>query len=347
MVSFEKKNTIKKLCSFDKLIIYAVLLLSVQIILWSINFLFAKTHYCETVLKLKLEKKTLRSIGSFAGWSMIGQFSTTLKIQGVNIITNMFFGSAVVAARAISTQVDHAVNTFVSNFMTAVNPQILKRHAAGNDNSSNGLVQKSTVFSFVLATLICFPVALNADFILNVWLKEVPKYAVPFVQIIMIQSAFGAIENGLYSIFYSRGRVKENALVTPVLGILMFVVVYVLFKMGYSPLSLSYVYLIQVLLSCLLVKPLLIHKIFGYEKGFFIKIDIACIKLLFSTVPILLVHLLLIKEATWVSFIIETVLSCSYLGFISYFFVIDASIRNHFALIVKSKWQKYKTRDEI
>lgn len=327
--------------SYDRLIIYAVLLLLEQIILWVYNFIYTKRHYLETELRFHFEKDTLLSIGSFAGWSLIGQFSRVLKMQGVNIITNMFFGSAVVAARAISSQVDRAVNTFVGNFMTAVNPQVLKRHAAGNDDSSNDLVQKSTIFAFVLATIICFPVALNADFILHIWLKEVPTYAVPFVQIIMIQSAFSTIENGLYSIFFSRGRVKENSLVTPVLGIFMFVVVYILFKLGYSPMALSYVYLLQLLLSCLVIKPILIHKIFGLEKVFFWRMDYPCFLLLLSTIPLLLIHYLAISDYSWFSFLWETLLSTVYICLISFFFIIDKGVKQHIVDIIKSYKDRY------
>lgn len=326
--------------SFDRLILYALLILAVQFTTLIIYFVFAKVKYEETKVRLHIQKDTLKDIGSFAGWSLLGRFSAVLQMQGVNIITNMFFGPAVVAARAVSMQVNNALNTFVSNFMMAVQPQIVKRSAAGNDDSSNSLVQKSTVLAFVLASVIFFPFILNADYILNLWLKEVPQYAVIFVQLILVQTAFGTIENGMYSIFFKRGRVKENALVSPVLGILMFVIVYFLFKKGYSPVSLSYCYLFNIVLSCILVKPYLIHRLFGYQTLFFIKIFIPCFKLIAFLAPIIVCHKLFISEINFCNFLCESILSVLYVVAISYVFVFDKEMKSRIKTVIINLFTK-------
>lgn len=314
--------------AFDRLIVYALLILAVEFVLLCIYILFSKLKYEEAVIRLRLQKDIVKEIGTFTGWSLLGRLSGVLQMQGVNIITNMFFGPAVVAARAISMQVNNALYSFIGNFMTAVQPQIVKRSASGDDESSNLLVQKSTIIAFILASLICFPFILNADFILRLWLKEVPQYAVIFVQIILFQSIFATIENGMYSIFFKRGRVKENALISPLIGILMFVLVYILFKNGFSPVSLSYCYLASVIISGMIVKPYLIHRIFHFKLSFFLNIFIPCIKLVLLLLPFFVFHKLLIDDKTdiWF-FIIESTLCVVYLLVASYFFVLDKGTR--------------------
>lgn len=52
----------------------------------------------------------------------------------------MFFAPAVVAARAISLQVNMAANQFVSNFRQAANPQIVKKYASGDYEGSKHLL---------------------------------------------------------------------------------------------------------------------------------------------------------------------------------------------------------------
>lgn len=69
-----------------------------------------------------------------------GILCNLFSTQGVNILINMFFGPSLNAARGIAGQVLGAVNTFVTNFMTAVRPQIVKSYAQGDYKSMNKLV---------------------------------------------------------------------------------------------------------------------------------------------------------------------------------------------------------------
>ena len=68
----------------------------------------------------------------FAGWNFIGASSAILRDQGGNVVINLFCGPTVNAARGIAFQVNNAVNQFVTNFMTALNPQITKSYASGD-----------------------------------------------------------------------------------------------------------------------------------------------------------------------------------------------------------------------
>ena len=67
----------------------------------------------------------------FSGWMLFGCISDMLSKQGVSVLINIFFGPVFNAARAIAVQVQAAVNNFVTNFMTAVRPQIVKSYSAG------------------------------------------------------------------------------------------------------------------------------------------------------------------------------------------------------------------------
>lgn len=68
----------------------------------------------------------------FAGWNFIGASAGVLRDQGVNVVINLFCGPTVNAARGLAIQVNTAINSFVQNFMTALNPQITKSYAAGD-----------------------------------------------------------------------------------------------------------------------------------------------------------------------------------------------------------------------
>lgn len=170
---------------------------------------------------------------------MFASTSIALNSQGVLILLNMFFSSSVVAAHAISLQVNMAANQFVSNFRQAVNPQIVKKYAAGNYDDSKHLLLESTKYSYYMMYMVSLPVCILAYPLLKLWLGVVPEYTVAFLQIVIVQSLFQVFDTSFYTALYAKGQLKQNALISPMLGFVVFPITYILFKFGYSPLTLG------------------------------------------------------------------------------------------------------------
>lgn len=249
---------------YDKLQLYATLLLLVQMGLMSFYRFYCVHHFKEARFSFSFDKKIFREIAGFSGWSMFASTSITLNSQGVLILLNMFFSPAVVAARAISLQVNGAANQFVSNFRQAANPQIVKKFAAGDYEGSKSLLLQSTKYSYYMMFMISLPVCILAYPLLKLWLGVVPDYAVPFLQIVIIQSLFQVFDTSFYTALYAKGQLRENALTSPALGLLIFPITYIFFKLGFSPLVLSWLSLaVYAVLGCI-VKPILIIKIVNY-----------------------------------------------------------------------------------
>jgi O-antigen/teichoic acid export membrane protein len=143
-----------------------------------------------------------------SGWSMFAQVSIALNTQGTAIITNIFFGPGVVAARTIALQVNMAANQFVNNFRTAINPQIVKRYDADDINGSKKLLLESTKYSYYLMFILGLPIILLADKILLLWLGAVPEYTVVFLQLVIIQSLFLVFDTSFYTALYAKGQLK-------------------------------------------------------------------------------------------------------------------------------------------
>ena len=97
----------------------------------------------------------------FSGWMLFGCISDMLSKQGVNVLINIFFGPVFNAARAIAVQVQAAVNNFVTNFMTAVRPQIIKSYSAGEIQHMYRLVFSSSKLSFYLLFVLTTPVLIS------------------------------------------------------------------------------------------------------------------------------------------------------------------------------------------
>lgn len=248
-----------------RLYLYAGLLFLISLGSLSFQIFYSCKNFAETTFKLSFDKSIFREIAGFSGWSMFAALSIALNNQGVLVLLNMFFAPAVVAARAVSLTVYSASSQLVANFRTAMNPQIVKQYAAGNYEISRKLLLTSTKISFFLMLLLSVPIFYMAGPLLGVWLKKVPNYSDIFLKLVIIQALFQVFDTSFYMALYAKGRLKENALLSPLIGFLSFPITYILFKLGASPVALSWVTLVSYAVLGIIIKPILIVKIVDYK----------------------------------------------------------------------------------
>lgn len=194
---------------FDKLIFYSMSLMCIQLIDRLIYGKYCKIKFEETRAKIKIDKKIIRGMLIFIGWSSYGSFVSIGYTQGLNILLNMFFGPAVNAARAISVQVQNAVTSFTYNFQTAINPQLIQSVAVSDFSRSRNLLIASSKLSFYLLCIIGLPVIIFAPTILNIWLKNVPDHTVNFVRLMLCISIWSSLANPLRTINQAEGNIKR------------------------------------------------------------------------------------------------------------------------------------------
>lgn len=269
----------------DKLKLYALLLCLIQVGMVLYYNVYCIRHFDEAKFRLFFDRKLFKEIAAFSGWSLFASSSTALNSQGILVLLNMFFSPAVVAARAISLQVNSAANQFVTNFQTAANPQIVKRFAAKDYDGSKHLLLQTTKFSFYLMLLLSLPICFGAKQLLTLWLGIVPEYTVIFLQLVIIQSLFCVFDTSFYRALYAKGRLRENALISPTLGLVRFPIIYLLFKFGFSPVALSWASLITYAVLGLVVKPILVIKIVDYEWKDIFSVFVPCLKVVVCSLP--------------------------------------------------------------
>ena len=275
--------------NIDKLVLYAILSLTVQISIFSFYVSYCRRKFGEISFRLLFEKELFGKVFNFSGWSLFANGAIALSNQGILLLLNLFFAPAVVTARSISLQVNSVATQFVNNFRTAANPQIVKRYAAGDYEGSKNLLLESMKFSYYLMLLIVLPLFFLAEPILNIWLVEVPEYTVAFLQIVIIQSLFQVFDISFYTALYAKGRIRENAMVSPLMVFLCFPIVYFLFKGGFSPLALSWAYLICYAILGLVVKPILVNKIVGYKWKDIFNVFGTCFIVTIAAIPLPLI----------------------------------------------------------
>lgn len=313
--------------NFDRLMMYATLLLVVQVGCMCFYRFYCTHHFEEARFSFSFDKKIFKEIAGFSGWSMFANASIALNSQGVLILLNMFFAPAVVAARAISLQVNMAANQFVSNFRQAANPQIVKKYAAGDYEGSKHLLLESTKYSYYMMYLIALPVCLLAYPLLKLWLGIVPEYTVPFLQIVIVQSLFQVFDTSFYTALYAKGRLRENALTSPTLGLLIFPITYAFFKLGYSPLILSWTSLAVYAILGMVQKPWLIMKIVDYKWKEIWSVYRSCLIVTVASLPIPIIIYKLVDTTQIVYFILLGLVCLISVALSAFFLGIDKAMR--------------------
>ena len=255
---------------FDRLIFYAMLTCVVAVIVRILYSVYCRKYFDEVRFHFCFDKGLFREMFSFAGWNFIGVTSGALRDHGGNILINIFSGPAANAARAVSVQLGGAIQSFVTNFMTAVNPQITKSYAAEEREYTMELVFRSSRYAFYLLSLIAFPVLLNAGFILDLWLEDVPLRSESFVCLALILSMSECISNPLVTLMLATGNIRNYQLIVGGLQLLNLPVSYLVLKAGAPPES---ILLVAIVISqiCLFARLFLLRGMTGLPVGRFIR----------------------------------------------------------------------------
>ena len=237
-------------CGGDKLIVYAFLILLVALIVRLIYSFYCKRKFPECRYKFYWDRKLFCEMGSFAGWNMYGNFAFVVVTQGLNMLLNMFFGPAVNASRAIAVQVQTAIQGFATNFTIAVNPQITQYYAQRKMNEMFNLVCFSSKYAFFLLLILIVPILLETEVLLEIWLKQVPVYAVVFVRLILVQLLLTIILNPLQTSIHATGKMRLYQLLTGSLNLLNIPISYLLLRLDMEA---SIVFLVNITINFFMI----------------------------------------------------------------------------------------------
>lgn len=217
---------------WDKLISYAILILSVQLVIRFVYARYCSKHFEEAHYHHQIDKPLFKEMFTFAVWSFWGNLAGVLYTQGLDMMLNIFFGPIVNAARGIAVQVQSAVTQFVSNFQVALNPQITKNYAIGNISQMHSLMFRSARFSFFLLFFLTLPVLLETNYLLTIWLETVPPDAVVFTRWMIGVSLIYTIANPCVIANQATGRVKVYQAVVGGILLMILPISYIVLKLG-------------------------------------------------------------------------------------------------------------------
>lgn len=248
----------------DNLIMYSIIYLFVIVLVNAIYMIYCSKNFHECSYKFKRDKSLFKDLVNFSGWTLMGQVSVVVKNQGEAIFINRFFSVAANAAMGVATQVASALEMFVSNFQTAFNPQLIQSYASKDFDNHKKLLFRASKFSYYLLLIMLIPIVTNIDFILDLWLAEVPEYTNYFITFILISYLFNAISTPFVTSLFATGAIKYyhiSLCVTFFVGLIM---VYLALFFGAKPYSVSVV-AIFIQLVMLVFRLYFTHKHVGFS----------------------------------------------------------------------------------
>lgn len=219
----------------NRLFLYPLLLSISALIIYSIYRIYCSHSFKECKYIRFWDKKMFVKLTSFSTWNMIGALGNVCAGQGINMLFNIFGGVVVNAAMGISHQVSAAVTSLVSNMQTAFNPQIIKSYATEDYNYFQSLIFKGGRFSFILIYIFGAPIIICCNSVLNIWLTDVPEYAVSFTCITIMVCMVDALSGPLWTGAQAIGDIKKYTIWLTTFTVLYLPISYVILKVGYSP----------------------------------------------------------------------------------------------------------------
>lgn len=261
------------LSSWDKLIVYSLFLLLVCIFIRGLYQVYCRRHFEECHASFFWDKDLYKKMTSFAGWNVLGSVAWILRGQGLDVLLNTFWGPTINAARGISNQISSAVYGFASNFMVALNPQITKHYAQGNIKEMETLAFIGARGGCLLLLGLGLPVMMTIDYILSIWLVEVPDYAASFVVLMLIDAIVGNTMGSTFiTSLMATGNISKYQMVVSSIILLVVPIGYCVLCLGADATAVFYI-IIAINAISGFVRILYCRKQIGFSlKGFFYRV---------------------------------------------------------------------------
>ena len=322
----------------DKLVLYGILLLLVQLII-SLTYILAvffkydeirtKPHTCNTICK---------EILTFSGWTLFGSLANMANVHGINILLNIFFGPIVNAAYAIGNQISYAVNSFAVNFFTAVKPGLIKSYASKDTKKMFSILELSSKFSFFLLFIMVLPLCLEIDLVLKIWLGKVGVYMEEFSILMLLYILILNMNNPITTIIQAAGKVKLYHSIIDTFTLLSIPLIIVAIKLGIESWKVFFIN-IFIFVIAHIIRMQLLEYVTGYSKKvYFKKVLLPIGKLVIFSISICLALKLLPLYGMFT--LCKIPLYCFFIMLLGWIFLLNQNERKKIKLVVANKFSK-------
>lgn len=251
--------SVETLCSFLKLILAFVLIYvdEYRLMIYAIGLSFLSAMptliyhiYCYIKYKEYVrfefvrDRKKYHEVMSFSMWIGYGAVACVGKSQGAALLINKFFSTIMNTALGIANSVNSMVTMVASTITQPIAPQLTKAYAAGDFEKSERLLIWSVKLGYFAMLVIAVPMLLEIEWILKIWLGEVPEYSVMFSNLMIVDALIISLNSGISTIIFASGKIKLYQVLINTLRLLSVLAAYLMLYYGAGPEWLLITYII-------------------------------------------------------------------------------------------------------
>ena len=231
----------------DAWFVYAGFTVGLTVLLGIGQALRAKYAFegCKIRLSYWGDWKRMKQMFSYSGWTLFGSMGYMARTQLPAVLLNQYFPPIKYKFVNASYQVGGALASYTqslsSSLMGAFSPQIATLAGA---NDKDGMVKtafRASKFGTLLMLIFAIPIALEADYLLVLWLKNPPQLAAPFCRLVLLQMVLDNLTFGHMSGIMASGKIKWYQITTGTLCVLSVPIAWLVLSLGGSALSVSWV----------------------------------------------------------------------------------------------------------
>ena len=326
---------------FDKLKMYACLLFLVSVIVFFTYHIYCRKKFEDCRFRFVWNPSILKPMLKFSGLDLYGYGCTTLKQQGTNIVINMFFGVVLNAASGIASTISGMVSGFARNITTAFRPQIIKNYSTGNTDLMKRQIYTAMKYTLLLYSCFCIPLYIEIEYVMKLWLVNVPEQAPAFCSLMLICCSLEVITGISNTGIHATGNIKYLSLFSGSARLVYLFVIYILFKLHFEAIS---AYYLDIFLAFIIFNG----------NSYILKIQVPDIKMreiyshlippLLVIVPVSIITGMIAYNIPE-SFLRLCIITVMYIGLtaiFTYLFIMDKEIKHQLKATIKSRWQNRK-----
>lgn len=333
-----------KSAPFDKLIYYALLLLVIRAVCSWIMVIICRIKYKQVRPVKHREKQKYVELVSFSGWTTMGVGAFVLGTQGINIILNIFFGTVVNAARGVAFQIASRIDDFINGIQQATNPQIVQLYARGELNEVQSLVFDNMRWSFTMYWFIALPLIFEMDYVLDLWLVDVPEYTSVFTIIVILRSLLKCFERPINAVNFAIGKMKPINIFATISVVVTIVLLVLLFAIGFAP---YWAFVMDCLSILLCVIYYMYHArkyhVFSF-RSFGIKIALPVVLIVVASAGLAFVFRMAPVSGFW-QLVFTVAVTTLLTGSLSFFILFTKQNREKVITVTKEKWNNIFKRE--
>ena len=243
----------------DQLITYSLMLIGISLFNLLAFAIYALNRFeeCHIPHFSEWDKQYIKDLSGFAGWTIYSTGCIMARTQGIAIILNRFFGSAVNASYGIAQQVTGAVHFVAQSVLNAMSPQIIKAEGSSNRARMLRLAEYASKYATLLMAMIVIPLVFEMPKVLDLWLHQVPNHAVMFCRFVLIASVCDQLTIGLGIANQAIGKIRNYSLIINTIKILSLPSAWLCLRLGMPVDSTMYCYLAFEIICALARLPFL------------------------------------------------------------------------------------------